>query len=83
MSRLRVGVIGLGEVAQIIHLPVLESLLDRFEIAAICDISPTLVQLMGDRYGVSARYADAGELLALSASTAFWCSTATNTTPRR
>jgi predicted dehydrogenase len=58
-----VGVVGLGEVAQIIHLPVLESLSDRFEIAAACDISPTLLQTMGDRYGVSARYSDAGELL--------------------
>jgi predicted dehydrogenase len=58
-----VGVIGLGEVAQVIHLPVLESLADRFEIAAVCDISPTLRQLMGDRYSVEARYADAAELL--------------------
>src|SRR4051812_6212506 len=64
VSRLRVGVVGLGEVAQIIHLPVLESLSDQFEIAALCDISPTLLQLMGDRYGVSARYSDAGDLLA-------------------
>lgn len=63
MSKLRVGVIGLGEVAQIIHLPILESLSDKFEIAAVCDISPTLLERMGDRYGVSARYSDAGELI--------------------
>jgi predicted dehydrogenase len=58
-----VGVIGLGEVAQIIHLPVLESLADRFEIAAVCDISPTLLQLVGDRYSVAGRYSDTAELL--------------------
>jgi predicted dehydrogenase len=63
VSKLRVGVIGLGEVAQIIHLPVLESLADRFEVSAICDISPTLLQAMGERYGVAARYADAGQLV--------------------
>ena len=56
MSKLRVGVIGLGEVAQVVHLPILESLPDLFEVAAVCDISPTLLLVMGDRYGLSARY---------------------------
>lgn len=64
MSKLRVGVIGLGEVAQIIHLPVLESLADRFELAAVCDISPGLLTSMGERYGVRARYSRAGEMIA-------------------
>jgi predicted dehydrogenase len=63
VSRLRVGVIGLGEVAQVIHLPILESLPDLYEIAAVCDISPTLRQVMGDRYGVSGRYESASQML--------------------
>jgi predicted dehydrogenase len=63
MSQLRVGVIGLGEVAQIVHLPVLQSLPELFEISAVCDISPTLVQQIGDRYAVSSRYADASEMI--------------------
>jgi predicted dehydrogenase len=58
MERVKVGVIGLGEVAQVIHLPILAALSDRFEIAAVCDISPTLVQAIGDRYGVANRYDD-------------------------
>jgi predicted dehydrogenase len=58
MHRVTVGVIGLGEVAQIVHLPILESLADRYEIGAICDISPGLVALIGDRYGVERRYDD-------------------------
>ncbi len=58
MERVKVGVIGLGEVAQVIHLPILAALSDRFEIAAVCDISPTLVQVIGDRYGVASRYDD-------------------------
>jgi predicted dehydrogenase len=58
-----VGVIGLGEVAQIIPLPVLESLADKFEVAALCDISPTLLSVIGDRYAVAARYADAREMI--------------------
>ncbi len=58
MKRVRVGIIGLGEVAQIVHLPILEALSDRFEIAAVCDISPGLLQLIGDRYAVDAHYDD-------------------------
>ncbi len=64
MSKLRVGVIGLGEVAQIIHLPVLESLPERFEVAALCDISPGLLKRVGDRYRVERRYSDAAEMVA-------------------
>jgi predicted dehydrogenase len=64
LTRLRVGVIGLGEVAQIIHLPILQSLPERYELAALCDISPSLLKRVGDRYGVEKRYADPLELLA-------------------
>lgn len=40
MQRLRTGVIGCGLVAQVMHLPFLRELEDRFEVAALCDISP-------------------------------------------
>lgn len=63
MSNVKVGLIGLGEVAQIIHLPILQSLGDKYEIAALCDISPTLLNAMGDRYSVEHRYTDAMELV--------------------
>jgi predicted dehydrogenase len=56
VSRVRVGVIGLGEVAQVIHLPVLASKPELFEIAAVCDVSPTLVAAMGERYHVPERW---------------------------
>ncbi|PLS09658.1 Gfo/Idh/MocA family protein [Neobacillus cucumis] len=56
MKKVKVGVIGLGEVAQIIHLPILDSLADRFEIAALCDISEQLLQLMGEKYRVTRLY---------------------------
>ncbi|WP_205472181.1 Gfo/Idh/MocA family protein [Nocardioides sp. SYSU D00038] len=64
MTKLRVGVIGLGEVAQVIHLPILESMPDRFEVAAICDISPGLVKRMGERYRVARGYTSFHELIA-------------------
>jgi predicted dehydrogenase len=62
LRKLRVGVIGLGEVAQIVHLPILQALSDRYEIAALCDVSRELLTAMGERYGVERRYTDAGEL---------------------
>jgi predicted dehydrogenase len=66
MQRVRVGVIGLGEVAQIIHLPILQTLGDRFEIAAVCDVSPALLHLVGDQYRVERRLDDALGLTQLS-----------------
>lgn len=67
MRIVKVGVIGLGEVAQIIHLPILASMNDRFAITAICDISPSLLQVIGDRYGVpeSMRFTDVESLCAV------------------
>jgi predicted dehydrogenase len=64
VNPLRVGVVGLGEVAQVVHLPILESLPDLFEVAAVADISPTLRKLLGDRYGVERRYDDTAEMVA-------------------
>lgn len=64
MKKLRVGIVGLGEVAQIIHLPVLQDLPDRYQVTAVCDISAGLLQRIGDRYAVAHRYSAASELIA-------------------
>jgi predicted dehydrogenase len=64
MTALRVGVVGLGEVAQVVHLPILQQLPELYELSAVCDISPTLLKLVGDRYGVEQRYADFTEMVA-------------------
>lgn len=60
---LNVGIIGLGEVAQVIHLPVLESLPQYYRITALCDISPKMVQHIGEKYRVNRLYTDAAELV--------------------
>jgi len=64
MDRLRVGVIGCGTVAQIMHLPYLRELSDRYEIAALCDLSPGLLESLAGYYGVAQRYTDYREMLA-------------------
>src|SRR3954453_14679779 len=56
--RIRVGVVGCGEVAQIIHLPTLSQLADRFEVTALCDVSPTVLHGVGDAWGIAARVED-------------------------
>lgn len=61
---LRVGVVGLGEVAQVVHLPILGHLPDLYELTAVCDISPTLLKVLGDRYAVQHRYDDFAEMVA-------------------
>jgi len=60
---LKVGLIGLGEVAQLMHLPLLADDA-RFAIAAITDVSPSLVAHVATRYGVATRHPDAASLIA-------------------
>ena len=64
MVRLRVGVIGCGTVAQIMWLPNLRELDDHFELRAICDISPGLVESLGSFYNVPRSFVDYRDLIA-------------------
>lgn len=50
-SRTRVGVVGCGLIAQVMHLPYLSELSDRFEIAAVCDLSESVAVACAERYG--------------------------------
>src|SRR4030081_966602 len=63
-KRLRVGVIGCGLVAQVMHLNSLRELADRFEIAAVCDLSEDVRAACALEYGVPAQFATWEELLA-------------------
>jgi predicted dehydrogenase len=48
----RVGVVGCGLIAQVMHLPYLSELDDQFEIAALCDVSESVARQCGERFGV-------------------------------
>lgn len=52
MSKTRVGVVGCGLIAQVMHLPYLAELSDRFEIAAVCDLSESVARACAERYDV-------------------------------
>ncbi len=55
-DRTRVGVVGCGLIAQVMHLPYLAELRERFEIAALCDLSEDVARACAARYGVSRFY---------------------------
>jgi predicted dehydrogenase len=65
-SPIRIGVVGLGAVAQAVHLPLLAKHPALFRIEALCDLSATVRDALGTRYGVprERRFADAADLLA-------------------
>lgn len=63
-SRVKVGVIGVGAVAQIMHLPYLYELDDRYEVAAIADVAPGTLEVVGDFYHIERRFTDYRDLLA-------------------
>ncbi len=47
MQPIRVGVVGLGQIAQIMHIPYLHTMAG-FAVTAVCDLSPRLVAGVGD-----------------------------------
>jgi myo-inositol 2-dehydrogenase / D-chiro-inositol 1-dehydrogenase len=61
----RLGVLGLGAVAQAVHLPLVARRPDLFRLAGIADLSLELCAVMGERYNVppSRRHGSLGELL--------------------
>jgi predicted dehydrogenase len=63
---MRVGVVGLGAVAQAVHLPLLAKHPERFRIDAVCDLSADVRDELGTRYGVppGRRFEHAEDLLA-------------------
>ncbi len=57
--------IGLGAVAQAVHLPILAKRADLFQVAAVCDLSPARRDRLGERLGVpdERRFSEAEALL--------------------
>ncbi len=53
-GRVRLGIIGLGTVAQAVHLPLLSRHRDRFEVTAVCELSAELAAVVTERFGLGA-----------------------------
>src|SRR5215471_7952329 len=51
--RIRVGVVGCGEVTQIMHWPSLYQLADRYEVTTLCDVSQPILEELGKYWNVA------------------------------
>jgi predicted dehydrogenase len=63
MEKVRVGVIGLGWVAQVIHLPILVKLPD-VEVIAVCERDRSKAKLVAEKFGIKRSYTDLHQMLA-------------------
>jgi predicted dehydrogenase len=62
MGKIKIGVIGLGWVSQVFHLPLL-SKFDDLEISAVCDKNKERTRLIAERFNVPHYYTDYEQLL--------------------
>jgi predicted dehydrogenase len=62
--RLRVGFVGCGEVTQIMHWPSLYQLSNQFEVTALCDVSPLILEQLGKLWSIRTLTTDHRELVA-------------------
>lgn len=59
----RLGLIGLGQAAQILHLPNIEKMGDKFKVTAVADISHNLSTYIAHKYHVEHRFEKAEDLI--------------------
>jgi predicted dehydrogenase len=83
MSRLKVGVIGCGAIAQVWHLPHMREHAHQFEIRALCDLSKQLLAAVGEQYGVPPewRYTDYREMVQSDVEAVIVCPSASHAEP--
>ncbi len=63
MDKLRLGIVGLGWVSQVFHLPILSKQED-VEIVAVCDKDKSRAKLIAERFGIRRYYSDYEQMLA-------------------
>ena len=75
MTRVRIGVVGCGAVAQIQHLPFISELAEEFELVAVCDVSPSAAKYAAELFHVPSIYTDYRDLLASDVDAVLLCQT--------
>jgi predicted dehydrogenase len=78
MDKTKIGVIGLGGIAQLVHLPIL-SKLGNVEITAVAETNKNRLKTVGEKFGITKLYHDYKEILANENVDAVIIATPTNT----
>jgi predicted dehydrogenase len=64
MEKARIGIVGLGSIAQTIHLPILSKFPD-VEIVAVCDLDRAKAQFVADKFKVRRYYNNFEKMMAI------------------
>jgi predicted dehydrogenase len=78
MEKTKIGVIGLGSVAQLIHLPNLMKL-NSVEVISVAEVNKSRLAVIADKFNIREKYTDYNELLAKSDAEAVIIATPTAT----
>jgi len=62
MNQVRIGVVGLGSIAQLVHLPMLKKL-NNATITAISEINKNRLLSVGEKFGIKNQYVSYEEML--------------------
>ncbi|MER3495978.1 MAG: gfo/Idh/MocA family oxidoreductase, partial [Armatimonadota bacterium] len=62
-SKVRIGIIGAGGIAQASHMTGYAAIPDQCEIVAVCDVNPETAKAAAEKFGVANVYTDYRELL--------------------
>ncbi len=62
-DRLRMGVIGCGAIAQIMHIPYIVEYDEKFELVALADAYRPVLDTVADHYGIANRYTEWREMI--------------------
>ena len=73
MTRVKMGIVGCGAIAQVHHMPNLFELQDLFEVTAVCDVSAGAANYVADYYHVPHRFTDYRDLLASEVDAVLLC----------
>jgi len=78
MQKVKIGIIGLGSIAQLVHLPNLLKL-ENAELTAVTEVKKNRLNTIADKFNVAERYSDYNEMLEKSDIEAVIIATPTNT----
>ena len=62
IAKAKIGIVGLGWIAQVFHLPILSKMSD-VEITCVCDRDKTRARALAEKYGIARYYTDYNQML--------------------